>query len=80
MNYKDFDNNVNPFRYKYEGLQKKIISALKERPLNIFELREIIKDDDIGLSGQLQFLKRKGNLFNKNFSGTVYWALPKEDR
>ena len=79
MNYKEFDNDENPFKLKYANLHKEIVKALQERPLNIFELREVIKDN-LGLSGQLQFLKSKGQLTNKRFSGVVYWALPKENR
>jgi len=79
MNYKQFDNNESPIKLKYANLHKEIFALLQEKPMNIYELREAIKNN-FGLSGQLQFLKSKRELANKRFSGVVYWALPKENR
>ena len=79
MNYKDFDNNVSPFKYMYEELHKEILQVLQNRPLNIFELREVIKENG-HLSDQLQFLKSRGEVINKRFQGVVFWAIPKECR
>jgi len=79
MNYKDFENNVNPFKYMYGELHKEILQVLQEKPMSIYELRERIKENG-HLSDQLQFLKSKGKVINKRFQSIVFWAIPKEDR
>lgn len=79
MNYEEFDNNINPYKFKHEGLHRRILSALDKKPMHIFELRKVLNQESY-VSGQLQFLKEKGWLVNKHFSGVVYWGLAINNR
>lgn len=83
MKYSTFDNSkISNATSMYEEIHNKIVKALKSSPLDIYDLCTKINkgEDQYVVSGQLQFLKKKGIVESKKIKGIHYWGIPKENR
>lgn len=84
MNYNEFDTTQEFLpTSQYNQLQLTIIDALKTQPLKYYDLYALIPDVNhykYLLSGQLQYLKKKGVIQLKKFGLQQYWGLTKTQR
>jgi hypothetical protein len=83
MDYDEFDTTL---EYQgiseYSDMHKSIIKALLEQPLSYYQLYAKMPSNHLQyqLSGQLQFLKKKGIIQIKQFGYERYWGLTKQQR
>jgi hypothetical protein len=83
MDYEEFDTTL---EYKgvseFSDMHKLIIKVLSDQPLGYYQIYAMMPSDHLQyqLSGQLQFLKKKGIIQIKQFGYERFWGLTKNER
>ena len=83
MEYNEFDTTQEFLpTTQYNQLQLTIIQSLKQEALKYYDLYALMPDGHakFHLSGQLQYLKKKGVVQLKKFGLQQYWGLTKTQR